>query len=281
MSEASFLTFYWYAIATIFGLLVGSFLNVVIARVPYDESVVRPRSRCPSCETTIAWYDNIPVVSWLILRAKCRQCSEPISAIYPFVELLTGVLSLLVFLRFVPDPAQMTVQGLALYGVYFVFVAALIAVTFIDLEHYIIPNEISLTGTALGVLICFVLDSLGLGWISWEASLLGALVGGGSLLFVIGAYWLVRRQEGMGLGDVKLMAMLGAFLGVHPALLFILFVSSMLGSVVGITLMVVRGRDLQHAIPFGPFLATGAVLYLLWGYRIAPVFLGAWDGFAP
>ena len=277
MNEALIFTVYWYSVALIFGGIVGSFLNVVIARLPYDESVVRPRSRCPSCKTQIAWYDNVPIFSWLILKGQCRKCKNKISAIYPFVEALTAVLSALVFHRFVADPSQASVEGLANYALYFPFVAALVAVTFIDLEHYIIPNEITYAGIPIGVGGVLVLDMWGFGWVSWQSAALGAVIGGGSLLTVIGLYYLVRRTEGMGLGDVKLMSMLGAFLGVHPALLFILFVSSFLGSVIGLSLMFVRGKDLKHAIPFGPFLSGAAVLYLIWGYKYAPLFVGAFD----
>lgn len=278
MNEGLILTVYWYSVVLLFGAIIGSFLNVVIARLPYDESVVTPRSRCPRCETQIAWYDNIPVLSWLILRGKCRKCQLPISVQYPLVELLTAALSGLVFHRFVADPAHMSVQGLACYGLYFPFVAALVAVTFIDLEHYIIPNEITYAGVPIGILGVLTLDLWGFGFVSWQSSVLGVLIGGGSLLAVMGLYYLVRRAEGMGLGDVKLMAVLGAFLGVHPALLFILFVSSFLGSIIGLSVMALRGKDLKHAIPFGPFLAGAAVLYLLWGYKVAPLFVGAWEG---
>lgn len=281
MDDRLIWTVYWDAVALGFGAVVGSFLNVVIARLPYDESVVSPRSRCPHCETPIAWYDNVPIVSWLILRAKCRTCKAPISALYPAVEGLTAGLSLLTFLRFVPDPAAVSAGHLATYLLYFAFVAGLVAVTFIDLEHRIIPDEISLGGTLVGLAGVASLDALGYGFVSWKASVLGAVVGGGSLLLVMGAYYLVRRVEGMGLGDVKLMAMLGAFLGLHPALLFILFVSSFLGSIIGVSMILLRGKDMQHAIPFGPFLAGAALLYLFWGWRLAPAFVGAYDGFAP
>lgn len=274
MTESLGWTLYWFMSTFLFGAVVGSFLNVVIARLPEEQSVVSPRSRCPRCETPIAWYDNIPMVSWLILRARCRSCQLPISIRYPLVELLTAVLSVLTFHRFVANPALMTVEGVALYLVYFSFVAALIAITFIDFDHYIIPNEISYPGTALGLLAVAGLDYLDFGQLTWQSSLMGALIGSGSLLLVMGLYWLVRRVEGMGLGDVKLMAMLGAFLGAHPALLFILFVSSFLGSVVGIGMMLFKGKDMKYALPFGPFLAGSAVVYLLWGHLIVPLFLG-------
>lgn len=278
MTESLGWTLYWFGAAFLFGAVVGSFLNVVIARLPEEQSVVSPRSRCPRCETQIAWYDNIPMLSWIILRAKCRACQLPISARYPLVELLTAVLSVLTFHRFVANPAVMTVEGVVLYLVYFSFVAALVAITFIDFDHYIIPNEISYPGTALGLLLVAGLDYLDFGQLTWQSSLLGALIGSGSLLLVMGVYWLVRRVEGMGLGDVKLMAMLGAFLGAHPALLFILFVSSFLGSVVGIGMMLFQGKDMKYALPFGPFLAGSAVAYLLWGHLMVPMFLGGLRG---
>lgn len=273
MSESLIYAIYWYSVAILFGTVVGSFLNVVIARLPHDESVVSPRSRCPKCNTLIAWYDNVPILSWLILRAKCRNCKTPISAIYPGVELLTGVLSVLTFMRFVNDPARVSVEGLVTYVIYFLFVAALVAVTFIDFEHYIIPDEISLGGMGVGFILVVSLDLLGFGFVSWQSSLLGVFLGYGSLRFIMWVYFKIRGMNGMGMGDVKLMGMLGAFLGGHPALIFILFVSSFFGSIVGVGTMLVKGKDLQHPIPFGPFLAFAAILYLFWGYEIAETYL--------
>lgn len=269
----TFLVVYLNLLPFVFGALIGSFLNVVIVRWPQEMSVIRPRSACPKCNNFIAWYDNFPVVSWLILRAKCRFCKNPISWRYPAVELLTAVLSWLTFHRFVPDVLRIEPVQLGAYFLYFAFVAGLVAITFIDFEHYLIPDAISLTGIPVGIVGAFVLERWGGGIIDVRSAILGAVLGGGSLLLLRGIYYLIRRQEGMGMGDVKMLAMLGAFLGHHPALLFIIFVSSFLGSVAGIIMMVLYGRDLKYPLPFGPFLALGGLVYLLWGYEIAPDFL--------
>ena len=237
----------------ILGVVVGSFLNVCIHRLPREESVVRPRSRCPRCGSGIRAYDNIPVLSWLILRGRCRNCGERISAIYPFVELLNGTLALFLFLRFGPS-----IEFLAL----FLFTSALVAVTFIDLEHQIIPDVISLPGIVIGFAFSFFIPTVG-----WGSSLAGILAGGGSLLLVAYGYELLTKKEGMGGGDIKLLAMMGAFLG-WKSIPFIIFASSLVGSVVGIALMLLQKKDSKLAIPFGPFLALGAVIYIFFGDEI-------------
>lgn len=263
------LELYLLAVPFVFGCLIGSFLNVVIVRWPEERSIVTPRSSCPKCGNFIAWYDNIPLISWTVLRGKCRHCDNPISIRYPLVELLTGVLSVLTFQRFIPTPLQLSEVGVVSWVVYFALVAGLVAITFIDFEHYLIPDEISLGGIPVGIVGVGILQWMGGGIIDIQSSLLGVLFGAGSLMLVRTAYYLVRKQEGMGLGDVKMMGLLGAFLGAHPALLFILFVSSFLGAVIGILVMVLRRQDLKYALPFGPFLAIAAVIYLLWGWQYA------------
>jgi leader peptidase (prepilin peptidase) / N-methyltransferase len=253
-----------------FGASIGSFLNVCIYRIPEDESVVAPRSRCPRCGTTIAWYDNLPILSWAWLRARCRSCGAPISARYPLVEAATGALAVLALVHF----------GQTAYAaVAFVFTASLLLVTFIDLDHRFIPDEVSLPGIAIGVAFAFLP-----GGVTPRDAALGALLGGGILWAVAWGYERMTGIEGMGLGDVKLLAMIGAFLG-WQAVPTVLVVASLAGSLAGLAVMLVRGVSragrrvarrlglralapfVQRAarrteIPFGPFLALGAVLAL-------------------
>jgi leader peptidase (prepilin peptidase)/N-methyltransferase len=239
--------------ALVTGMVVGSFLNVCICRLPRDESVVFPPSHCPQCDYLIRWYDNIPLVSYLLRRGRCRGCATRISIQYPLVELLNGLLTLALFLRFGPTLA---------FLVLFLFCSALVVITFIDLEHQIIPDEISLPGIVIGFICSFFLPGH-----SWLNSLLGILLGGGSLLLVAYAYQWLTGKEGMGGGDIKLLAMMGAFLG-WKSILFIVFASSLVGSVIGITMMLVQKKDSKLAIPFGPYLAFGAVLYIFYGRQI-------------
>lgn len=236
--------------AFLFGAVVGSFLNVCIFRLPKEESVVSPPSHCTRCGYVIRWYDNIPILSYLFLRGKCRSCGEPISLQYPLVELINGLLSLFLFLKFGPGFP---------FVVLFVLCSALVVITFIDLEHQVIPDVITLPGIVAGFVISFFIPSLG-----WLNSLIGILLGGGSLLLVAYGYQAIAKKEGMGGGDIKLLAMMGAFLG-WKAVPFIIFASSLVGSVVGVTVMLVQKKDAKLAIPFGPFLAGGAILYIFFG----------------
>jgi len=247
------LQLYYYVVSFVFGAVVGSFLNVCICRMPRDESVVSPPSHCPICNYRIRWYDNIPLVSYLLLRGKCRGCGAHISLQYPLVELLNGLLTLALFIKFGP-----TLTFLVL----FLFCSALVVITFIDLEHQIIPDEISLSGIVIGFVCSFFLP-----WQTWINSLLGILLGGGSLLMVAYGYQWLTGKEGMGGGDIKLLAMMGAFLG-WKSVLFIVFASSLIGSVVGVTMMLVQKKDSKLAIPFGPYLAFGAVLYIFYGRQL-------------
>lgn len=267
----SWLELYLLALPLLFGALIGSFLNVVILRWPAEQSIIRPGSACPVCHTAIAWYDNLPILSWMLLRARCRHCRSPISWRYPAIEALTAVLSLLTFWRFIPEAVTFSGVGLLSWAFYFSLVAGLVAITFIDLEHYLIPDEISLGGIPVGIVGSFLLYPAGGALVSGWESIQGAVIGAGVLLGVRVAYQLLRKQEGMGLGDVKMMGLLGAFLGPHPALLFILLVSSLLGALIGVGTIVFKGEDLKYALPFGPFLAVGALIYLLWGYQLAPL----------
>ncbi len=247
------------AFAFIFGMVVGSFLNVCICRIPKDESIVSPPSHCPACSYQIRWYDNIPVVSYILLRGKCRGCGAHISLQYPIVELLNGTLTLLLFLRFGPTLA---------FSALFLLCSSLVVVTFIDIEHQIIPDEISLSGIVIGFVLSFFLKGH-----SWLNSLLGILLGGGTLLLVAYAYQRLTGKDGMGGGDIKLLAMMGAFLG-WKSVPFIIFASSLVGSLVGISIMLFQKKDSKLAIPFGPYLAFGALLYIFYGKPLIRWYLG-------
>jgi leader peptidase (prepilin peptidase)/N-methyltransferase len=240
-------------VSIIFGAIVGSFLNVCIFRLPKEESIVWPGSHCPHCKNLIKFYDNIPLISYLLLRGKCRYCKEPISAQYPLVEGITALSSLVLFMRFGPSLAYIT---------YFAFVAALIVITVIDLYHQIIPDVISLPGIGVGLLTSLIIPQ-----ITFFNSLIGVLLGGGSLFLVATLYQWLFKREGMGGGDVKLLAMIGAFLGWKAVILTILL-GSLIGSITGIIIMVLKGKDFKYAIPFGPFLSLGAVISLSYGENL-------------
>ncbi len=250
--------FFMVVCSFILGILIGSFLNVCIYRIPAEESIVSPPSRCPNCGASIRWYQNIPIFSYLMLRGKCGSCRVGISWRYPVIEALTGALFVLVFLSF---------QFSAATVVYWLFVAALVVITFIDLDHQIIPDVISLPGIVVGFLCSFAIP-----WLTWSDSLLGILLGGGSLWLVAVLYELLTKKEGMGGGDIKLLAMIGAFLG-WKAILPIIFFSSLIGSLVGVPVMLAKKADSTLAIPFGPFLALGAVVYLFWGPQLIAWYL--------
>jgi leader peptidase (prepilin peptidase)/N-methyltransferase len=261
------------------GLAIGSFLNVCISRLPLDQSVVSPRSRCPQCKTAIANRDNIPILSYLLLGGRCRNCKEKISIRYPLIEAFTAALSGLIYLKF----------GLGIHWlVYFLFCAALIVLAFIDADHRILPDVITLNGLWIGLaisiflwlpgpLIARLLQGLGVAdpgprLISIVSSLIGAAVGGGLLWFVREAYFRLRGAEGMGFGDVKMMAMVGAFIGTALTL-FTILVGSVLGSIIGITLMRFAGKDRQYELPFGTFLSFGAILAVLYGNELIGIYL--------
>jgi len=246
-------------LATLFGMLVGSFLNVCICRLPKNESIVSPPSHCPLCSYQIRWFDNIPLVSYLLLRGRCRGCGASISLQYPLVELLNGLLTLLLFLRFGPTLAFATL---------FLLCSALVVITFIDIEHQIIPDEISLSGIVVGFVLSFFIRGH-----SWQNSLCGILLGGGSLLLVAYGYQRLTGKDGMGGGDIKLLAMMGAFLG-WKAVPFIILASSLAGSIIGISIMLLQKKDSKLAIPFGPYLAFGAVLYIFYGRVLIRWYLG-------
>ena len=245
----------WWPVWFVIGSCIGSFLNVCIYRLPREESIVHPRSRCPHCHHPIAWQDNVPFVSFLLLAGRCRHCGRRIAWRYPVVELLTGLMTVAVLQRFGPG---------AIGLVYVAFVSALIAASFIDLEFQIIPDEISLGGLALGVLLSVALPALhgtDSRVLALARSVLGLLVGGG-LLYATGLLGdLLFRKESMGGGDIKLLAMAGSILG-WKLVVLTFFISPILALIPGLFVLVMKR---SHVIPYGPFLSLGLVLSLFFG----------------
>jgi leader peptidase (prepilin peptidase)/N-methyltransferase len=234
----------------VFGLCIGSFLNVCIYRLPVSKSIVHPRSMCSNCGTLIAAYDNIPVLSYLWLKGRCRHCQIKISLRYPMVELLGGLFALGTYLKF-----GLTLEAL----IYYLFFAALLTVTFIDIDHRIIPNVITLPG----IPICFA-ASFALPTITYKEALLGILIGGGSLLLVAWVYSLITKKEGMGGGDIKLLAMMGAIVG-WQGVFFTIFLASLVGTIAGLAAMLQSRKGMKLAVPFGPFLSIGSITYIFFG----------------
>ncbi len=250
---------FFFVAAFVFGSIIGSFLNVVILRLPDpDTSIVFPPSHCPKCKERLNWFENIPILSYLVLRGKCGHCRVPISLQYPVVELLTGLLAVAVIAAF---GLSLTAAG------YFVFCAALVTIIWIDLHHQIIPDVISIPGIILG--FCFSFIST---FISWQDSLIGLLAGGGIFYAISYSYYLLRRQEGLGGGDIKLLAMLGAFLG-WQSLIFIIFASSVTGTVAGLLAMRSQKKGGATRIPFGPFLAIAGLFYLFFRPLVQDLFI--------
>lgn len=252
------LDLYFVVVAFMFGAVVGSFLNVCIVRIPMNKSIITPFSHCPKCKADIKAYDNIPLLSYFILRGKCRNCGEKIHFRYPLIELLTAFFSVACLAHF----------GLTLSFVfYFPLVCALVVITFIDLDHRIIPDVISLPGIIAGFALSFILPDL-----KWTESAIGILAGGGSLLMVAVVYEALTGEEGMGGGDIKLLAMMGAFLG-WKGVIFTIMASSLLGTVIGGTVMLASGKGRKFAIPFGPFLSAAGILYIFWGDYLINLYL--------
>lgn len=242
------------------GLVLGSFFNVVIYRLPRGLSLMRPPSSCPGCGARIKPYDNVPVLSYLVLGGKCRKCGRKISAVYPAVETLTALGFVLVFFN----------SGHTLGLEFFagcVFTSALVVLGFIDYYHQILPDAVTLPGLALALAYSFFRDDL-----TFRGALIGAVVGAGFLLLVYGAYYLIRKKEGLGMGDVTMLLMIGATLGLERTLLT-LILGSFVGALVGVYVIIRRGKDFQFALPFGTFLAPAAFVSLLWGERIVRAYL--------
>lgn len=228
----------------LFGACIGSFLNVCIYRLPRRESLMWPASRCTSCQRALAWYENVPILGWLTLRGRCRTCHAGISVMYPVVEATTAVIFVSGYLMY---------GWTALLAVRLLFACAMVVLFVIDLQHQILPNVITLPGVVIGLALSLVMPP---GWLS---SLIGILAGGGVLLAVMEGYARARGVEGLGMGDVKMLAMIGAFLG-WPLMLLTLVLASFSGSAVGLALMAARLAGGKTALPFGTFLAVGAIV---------------------
>ena len=225
------------------GLIVGSFLNVCIYRLPRRESVNWPGSHCTACNRPLSWYENVPIVSWLVLRGRCRTCGERISFVYPLVELITAVLF---------------VAGYAIYGwtpmlaVRLAFACAMVVLFAIDLRHHLLPNVITVPGIVIGFFLSLFLPP------GWKASLIGLIAGGGVLFAIAEGYYRLRGVEGLGMGDVKMLSMIGAFLG-WKLMLVTLILGSFAGSLIGVGVIALGRGGMKAALPFGTFLAVGAL----------------------
>lgn len=242
-----------------FGACIGSFLNVCIYRIPENKSIITPGSFCPVCRQSIPFYCNIPILSYLFLKGRCKSCHNPISIRYPFIEILTGIFAVLLFYKF----------GLGLAMVYwFFFTSVLITISFIDIDHQIIPDIISLPGILVFASSFYFLPEMTI-----KDTLLGIFTGGGSLYAVAFLYFLVKKQEGMGGGDIKLLAMIGAATGIK-GVFFTIFAGSLFGTFFGILIMLyTKIADSKLRIPFGPFLAMGAILYVFFGEQLIQWYL--------
>ncbi len=244
---------YWEIVFFIVGLMFGSFFNVCILRIPAKESIVKPASHCTACGYELKWYDNIPILSYLILRGKCRQCGKKFSIRYMCVEILTGFLFLLVYLHF----------GFSWFTPFaLVFISFIIIMSFIDLDTFILPDRFTLPLIPLGVLSFLVRPDFSL-----VDSLLGILAGGGLIFLFSAGYYLLKGTPGMGGGDIKLMAGVGAYLGIELALMTIM-IGTITGTIAAIPLLISKKKNMDTMLPFGPFLALGAVICLFWGEEI-------------
>jgi leader peptidase (prepilin peptidase)/N-methyltransferase len=249
MNEAAMI---WFIVAAgLFGLVFGSFANVCVHRIPRGESVAFPGSRCPACGHAIAWYDNVPLFSWLLLRGRCRHCDASISGRYPLLEAVMGISWALLAWHFGPTPQLL--QALVLISLLWIL-------TLIDLETGLLPNVLTFPGIAMGLLFAW--------WLGDPVSaLIGAVAGYGFFWLVARLFLMVTGREGMGYGDFKLLAMLGAFMG-WQALPFIVFFSSVVGAIIGSLSLLAAGRHMRAEIPFGPYLAAAGVVWFIWGDAI-------------
>jgi leader peptidase (prepilin peptidase)/N-methyltransferase len=246
------------AFAAAFGAVIGSFLNVCIYRLPLGKSVVSPPSACPGCHRVLSWYENIPIVSWVVLRARCRTCGAAIGIRYPIIEALTAAMFGVAWWYYGPG---------VLLASRLVFGCALIVLFAIDLEHHLLPNVITLPGIVVGLIFSFFTAP------GWMASLIGAVLGGGALFGIAEAYYRVRHEEGLGMGDVKMLAMVGAFLGWQLTLLT-LMLASLSGTVIGLLLIATGRGGMKYALPFGTFIALGAAAAATVGPSLVDWYLG-------
>ena len=247
-----------YIVVAAFGLVIGSFLNVCIYRLPRGQSVVWPASRCTTCGRALAWFENIPVVSYVALGGACRTCRATISPVYPAVELATCAAFVALYARLGLTP---------LLAARLVFACAMIVLFVVDLRHRILPNAITVGGIPVGLAFSLAAPP------GWAASLIGIVAGGGSLLLIAELYRLIRREEGLGMGDVKMLALIGAFLG-WKLMLLTLVLSSLLGSVIGIAMIAGRKGDMKYALPFGTFLSAAALIASAAGDAIIEWYMG-------
>ncbi len=243
----------------ILGLIVGSFSNVCIYRIPRNESIIYPASHCPKCRSKIKLVDNIPLLSFILLKGRCRNCKSKIAIQYPIVELLSGLIYLIIYLAY-----GLNVQTL----IYIILSSALIIIAFIDLNEQIVPDVISLPGIVIGFILSFFVP-----YISFINSALGVLVGGGIILIIGVAGSVIFKKEAMGGGDVKLAAMIGAFLG-WRYIIISLFLGFFLGALAGIFLILSKIKSREDVIPFGPFIVLGSFITLLWGDKIISWYIG-------
>ena len=243
----------------ILGLIVGSFSNVCIYRIPRNESIIYPASHCPKCRSKIKPVDNIPLLSFILLKGRCRNCKSKISIQYPIVELLTGLIYLIIYLIY-----GLSIQSL----IYIILSSALIIIAFIDLNEQIVPDVISLPGIVIGFIISFFVP-----YISFINSALGVVVGGGIILIIGLAGSVIFKKEAMGGGDVKLAAMIGAFLG-WRYIIISLFLGFFLGALAGIFLIISKIKSREDTVPFGPFIVLGSFITLLWGEKIISWYIG-------
>jgi leader peptidase (prepilin peptidase) / N-methyltransferase len=246
--------------AGILGAVVGSFLNVIIYRLPLGKSVVWPASMCAKCSRPLSWYENVPIVSFLALRARCRTCGAPISWQYPIVEAVTA--AMFAVLYWLLGPSLLFVSRAA-------FGSALVALFAIDFEHYLLPDAITLPGIVAGFVFSLFTEP------GWLASLIGILAGGGGLWAVAEVYFRIRHEDGLGFGDVKMLAMIGAFLG-WKLMLLTLLLGSLSGSVIGLALIVSGRGDMKYKLPFGTFLALGAGAAMIVGPPFLQWYIGQW-----
>ena len=248
-----------YMLIFILGLIVGSFSNVCIYRIPKNESIIYPASHCLKCRTTIKPVDNIPLLSYVLLKGRCRNCGSKISIQYPIVELLTGIIYLIIYLIY-----GLSIQSL----IYIILSSALIIIAFIDLNEMIVPDVISLPGIGVGLILSFFVP-----YIKFINSVSGVVVGGGIILIIALVGSMIFKKEAMGGGDIKLAAMIGAFLGWRYTIIS-LFLGFFLGALAGIFLILSKIKSREDMVPFGPFIALGSLITLLWGEKILSWYLG-------
>lgn len=266
--------------AGLFGACIGSFLNVCIYRIPMDLSVVTPRSFCMKCQRTIPWYFNIPVLSYFMLRGKCRYCKAPFSFRYAFVELLTALLFILVCAAFPPAGTapilgMRPLPSLASVPVLWLFISGLIIGTFVDFDHYILPDSVTLGGMAAGLVVSALAPELhgaGTVWGGLKASGIGLVAGFASLQSIAFLGSKAFKKEAMGFGDVKLMGAIGAFLG-WQAVVFAIVASSFFGTLVGLTLILAGKSKLGSRLPFGPYIALAGLVWVFWGPKLVDAYL--------